>query len=307
MPSTRNDPQILPDSPSALKAYFLASRPKTWIASCSPVCIGAAFVPHIDWLVFSLTLLFSLFIQIGTNFANDYFDFINGADSKMRNGPKRATQEGWIAPETMRRATFAIFAAALLIAVPLMVIAGLWSLFLAAACVIFGILYTGGPKPLGYLGLGELLVFIFFGPVATCGTFFLQTGVVTLPVFIASLAPGFLSCSILIANNLRDEKSDRAAGKRTLVVRFGRFFGSCEYALSFFLAFLVPQILINYFHAPANLKFASFVLCGAMTHIQKTFRFRDPLELISVLQGSALFLVFYTATFCITLILGSPI
>lgn len=304
MPSMKNEKLTLPASPNALKAYFLASRPKTWIASCSPVFIGTAFAAHIQWPIFLLTLLFSLLIQIGTNFANDYFDFINGADSKLRNGPKRATQEGWIAPQSMLMATLLIFGCALLIATPLMLIAGLWSLFLAASCVAFGILYTGGPKPLGYLGLGEFLVFIFFGPVATCGTTYLQTGSVTLPVFIASLAPGFLSCSILIANNLRDEKSDRAADKRTLIVRFGRLFGSWEYTLAIVLASVVPLILVFVYQAPFSLALASLILIAAIPLIKKAFRFRDPLELISVLQGSALLLFLYTAIFCATLLIG---
>jgi 1,4-dihydroxy-2-naphthoate octaprenyltransferase len=293
-------------SPSAPKAYLLAARPKTWIASCSPVLLGTAFVPHIQWQIFFLTLLFSLLIQIGTNYANDYFDFINGADSKLRIGPKRATQEGWIAAQSMFLATLTAFVCAILIAIPLMLIAGLWSLFLAAACIAFGILYTGGPKPLGYLGLGEALVFLFFGPIATCGTTFLQTGSVTLPVFIASLAPGFLSCTILIANNLRDEKSDRATNKRTLIVRFGRTFGCWEYTLSVFLACLIPLILVLAFGLPVSLALTSLTFVAAIPLIKKVFQFRDPLELISVLQGSASLLFLYTILFCLTLFLGNP-
>jgi len=209
--------------------------------------------PQLSVSIFLLTLLFSLSIQVGTNYANDYFDFVNGADTHLRNGPKRATQEGWVTPSSMLLATFLIFTFAILIAIPLMIIAGLWSLFLAAACVAFGILYTGGPKPLGYLGLGEALVFLFFGPIAACGAYFLQTGTVTLSTFIASLAPGFLSCSILIANNLRDEKSDRMANKRTLIVRFGRTFGSWEYTLTIVAAALIPTILVFFHEAPTHL------------------------------------------------------
>jgi 1,4-dihydroxy-2-naphthoate polyprenyltransferase len=292
---------ILPASPSALKSFILASRPKTWIASLSPVLIGSAMAPHLNKSIFILTLFFSLFIQIGTNYANDYFDFINGADTALRNGPKRATQQGWISPKWMWIATLALFGFALLIAIPLMIAAGLWSLFLALSCVAFGILYTGGPKPLGYLGLGELLVFPFFGPIATCGTYFLQTGSVHIPVLIASLAPGFLSCSILIANNLRDEKSDRAANKRTLIVRFGRTFGTWEYLFSLLLAFSVPPILVLIYGAPASLLAASLVFLAAIPLIQKVFLFRDPLELISVLQSSALLLILYTLIFCIVI------
>jgi 1,4-dihydroxy-2-naphthoate octaprenyltransferase len=195
-------------------------------------------------------------------------------------------------------AAILLFSLALLSAIPLMIIAGFWSLFLASACVAFGILYTGGPKPLGYLGLGEILVFIFFGPVAVCGTFFLQTGWIAAPVLIASFAPGFLSCSILIANNLRDEKSDRAAGKRTLIVRFGRTFGSWEYTFSILFAALVPPILVLFYQAPALFLSCSFILIAAIPSIKKAFFFRDPLELIGVLQNSAFLLILYTGLFC---------
>jgi 1,4-dihydroxy-2-naphthoate octaprenyltransferase len=291
MPLLKNGNPTMPASPSALKAFFLASRPKTWIASISPVLIGTTMAPQKDLKLFFLTLIFSLFIQIGTNFANDYFDFINGADTVLRNGPKRATQQGWISPNAMLRGTALVFILAILAAIPLMVTAGLWSIALAALCVAFGILYTGGPKPLGYLGLGEILVFIFFGPIATMGTFFLQTQTITMPLFIASLAPGLLSCSILVANNLRDEKTDRVAGKNTLVVRFGKTFGSWEYTLTLLGALLVPL----YFH----LVLPSLIFMGAIPLIKRAFRFQDPLELISLLQGSALLLIVYTILFCL--------
>ncbi len=297
MPSMNKANPVSPAAPSAFKAYFLASRPKTWIASLSPVIIGTSMAAHIEVRVLVLTLLFSLLIQIGTNFANDYFDFINGADSHLRNGPKRATQEGWIQPASMLMATIVVFGLALIVAIPLMIIAGLWSFFLAAVCVGFGILYTGGPRPLGYLGLGEILVFVFFGPVACSGSYFLQMGSVSWPVFIASLAPGLLSCSILVANNLRDEKSDRAARKQTLIVRFGRLFGSLEYAGSILLAASIPVVLVLFFQFPIQNLFASLILPLAIPSILKVFRFRDPLELIAVLQASAFLLLVYTFLF----------
>lgn len=318
MPLTTSASPSSPASPSALKAYFLAARPKTWIASISPICIGTVMAAHINWSLFILTLLFSFLIQVGTNFANDYFDFVNGADSYLRNGPKRATQEGWIDPPAMLRATFLVFSAALVIAIPLMIrarylslgtfwsfAAGLWSPIVALLCVAFGIFYTRGPKPLGYLGLGEIFVFIFFGPVAVCGTFFLQTGVLDSAIFVASLAPGLLACCILIANNLRDQKSDSNAGKKTLIVRFGRNFGSWEYTLPIVLASLIPLLLVFFYHAPAILSLTSLVCPVSVPYIKKAFQFRDPLELISLLQGSAFLLFLYTVLFCLTLLLGT--
>ena len=301
MPSMKSESPITRASPSVPKIFFLASRPKTWIASLSPVVIGCAMAQEVRLPIFFLTLLFSLLIQIGTNYANDYFDFIKGADTPFRNGPKRATQEGWIVPKTMWLSALGVFGCALLAAIPLMIIAGPWSLVLALICIAFGILYTGGPKPLGYLGLGESLVFLFFGPVATCGSYFLQTGTLTAAVFIASLAPGFLSCSILIANNLRDEHTDRLANKRTLIVRFGRTFGRWEYISSLLAAAIVPLILVRAYNAPLPLLGASLILLPAIVPIRKVLFFRDPLELVAVLQQSALLLILYTLLFSIFL------
>jgi 1,4-dihydroxy-2-naphthoate octaprenyltransferase len=198
----------------------------------------------------------------------------------------------------MLRATLLVFALALLVAFPLMLRAGLWSFPLAALCVALGILYTGGPRPLGYVGLGELLVLLFFGPVATCGTYFLQTSTLTLPVFIASLAPGLLSCAIIIANNLRDETTDRVAGKQTLIVRYGRTFGSWEYTSALLAAALVPLVLIYFHGAPINLACASLLFFVAIPLVKTAFYFEDPMELIPVLQKTALLLFLYTAVFC---------
>lgn len=301
MPSMKNVSPISNASPSALKAFILASRPKTWIASISPVLIGAAFISEVNSSILLLTLLFALFIQIGTNFANDYFDFIKGADSHLRNGPKRATQEGWIEPKTMLLASLTVFSLALFFAIPLMTIAGLWSLFVALLCVAFGILYTGGPKPLGYLGLGEIFVFVFFGPVATCGSFFLQSGLVTMPVFLASFVPGLLSCTLLIANNLRDEKSDRIAKKNTLIVRFGRSFGSWEYTCCVILAALTGPILVLTYSFPLLLIGTGFLIPIAIPSIKKVFTFKDPFELISVLQKSSAYLLFCTLIYLFAL------
>lgn len=301
MHSTKNGLPISDSSPSALEKWFLAARPKTWIASLSPVCIGTALAgkESISWTIFLLTALFSLAIQIGTNFANDYFDFIKGADTAERQGPKRAVQAGWISPASMRKATAIAFGTAFVLAVPLMAIAGLWSLFITAAAIAFGILYTGGPKPLGYVGLGEILVFIFFGPVAACGSYYLQTHTLHEAVLIGSLSPGLLSCSLLIANNLRDENTDRAANKRTLVVRFGRLFGSLEYMFTVVLALLAPLVLVIGYQAPYNLLSAFCLFPVAFPLIKKAFTFQQPKELIGLLQGSSLLLFFYTLLFCL--------
>jgi len=291
----KNENLISQSSPNALKKWFLAARPKTWIASVSPVLIGAAMANTFLPFVFVCTLLFALLIQIGTNFANDYFDFMKGADTSARKGPPRAVQQGWISPIAMRNAAVAVFAAAFVIAIPLMLRAGFWSFPIALAAIAFGVLYTGGPKPLGYLGLGELLVFVFFGPIAVCGAYYLQTGSMHEAVAIASLAPGLLSCAILVANNLRDEETDRKANKNTLVVRLGPLFGAIEYTFCFVCAALVPLVLVFFYGGSYNLLAASAVFIAAKSYIQKAFA---GTELTSLLPVSALFLLLYTFFFC---------
>jgi 1,4-dihydroxy-2-naphthoate octaprenyltransferase len=282
----KNENPIFPASPSVPKALFLAARPKTWSAGLSPVLIGASMAPSIDPAIFILTLLFSLFIQIGTNYANDYFDFVKGADTAARKGPKRAVLEGWIAPRTMLTLSGLTFGCALLFALPLMLKAGAWSFGLAGLCILSGILYTGGPKPFGYLGLGELVVFIFYGPIATLGTYFLQTGEINKMVLLASLAPGFLSAAILMANNLRDVDSDRLANKKTLVVRLGPRFGQWTYMALLFGASLVPLFF--------PLKLASLVLL--LAPIQKLLQSKE------ILQETSLLLLLYTLVFCASLL-----
>jgi 1,4-dihydroxy-2-naphthoate octaprenyltransferase len=283
MPLMKNENPTFPVSPSALKALFLAARPKTWIASISPVLIGAKLAPEVDFRIFFHTLFFALFIQIGTNFANDYFDFIKGADAK-RKGPKRATQEGWILPSTMLQITMATFTLALLMALPLMMQVGIWSFPLALLCVACGIFYTGGPKPLGYLGLGELFVFPFFGPKAVGGTYFLQTGALHPAIIIAGIAPGLFSCALLIANNLRDAETDRQANTWTLVARFGTTFGKLEYLFAAFLACLTPCFLFFFFDYSSSFLFASLLL---------------PFFFTFSLPSTALGFALYTFLFCL--------
>lgn len=298
MHSTKRENLTSQNFPNALEKWFLAARPKTWIASLSPVLIGTALAgPPISWTIFALTCLFSLSIQIGTNFANDYFDFVKGADTEARQGPKRAVQSGWISLNAMKKGTIAVFAIAFLAAIPLMVIAGIWSLSIASLAIAFGILYTGGPKPLGYLGLGEILVLIFFGPVAVCGTYYLQTLTLEPSVWVASLSPGLFSCALIIANNLRDEATDAKANKKTLVVRFGRIFGSLEYAFSLALAMLIPLVLLVFYRGPYNLLSVFFLFPIAIPLIKKAFTFSHPKELIPLLQGTSLLFGFYTLFF----------
>jgi 1,4-dihydroxy-2-naphthoate octaprenyltransferase len=253
------------------------------------VFIGTSLAGFVSWSLFFCALCFSLLIQIGTNYANDYYDFINGADAK-RVGPARAVASGWISPSAMKKAAFFLFGAAFLVSLPLVVASGLWALFFVFSSIAFGIMYTGGPYPLGYMGLGELLVFPYFGPIAVCGAYFVQSHVFDPSVLLFSFSPGLLSCAILIANNLRDLETDALAQKNTLVVRFGKTFGAWEYALSIGGAILLPTLLG--FTSPLILVPFAFFL------IRKAFTFQSSQEIASLLPQTALLLIAFTALFC---------
>jgi 1,4-dihydroxy-2-naphthoate octaprenyltransferase len=229
------------------KIWIDAARPKTLWAAIAPVIIGTAMAfsdgqMHIISAI--ITFLAASLIQIGTNLANDYFDFINGVDTRERLGPIRATEAGLVSPQTMKRAFILVFLLAFLLGLYLIWRAG-WPIFLIGTLsILCGILYTSGPYPLGYHGLGDIFVLIFFGPVAVGGTYYIQALDITLPVLIAGLSPGLISTALLTVNNLRDIRTDTRAGKKTLAVRFGAFFTRIEYFMAMLIACFVPLLLI---------------------------------------------------------------
>ena len=220
-------------------------------------------------------LLGALLIQIGTNLSNDYFDFVKGADTEERLGPARATQAGWIRPEIILRSSLLVFAAAVIIGI-FLVLRGGWPIVLIGiASVICGILYTGGPYPLAYLGLGEVFVVIFFGPVATLGTYYVQALEFSKEVFIAGLAPGLISTALIAVNNLRDIPTDIKARKRTLAVRFGYRFARIEYTLCILGGLFIPLFLV------VMLKDHWFSLIASFAVIPAFFPVRDVVSGIS--------------------------
>ncbi len=232
--------------PSPLHVWLLAARPKTLPAALVPVLVGSAFAAHAGAFhagAAALCLGFALLVQIGTNFANDYFDYVQGADTEKRVGPARAVASGWVAPATMRRATGAVFLVALVVGLGLIPFGGWWLLPLGVLSIVCGIAYTGGPYPLGYHGLGDVFVFLFFGLVAVGATFWVQTRTLTPEVLLAAAAVGALAANILVANNYRDRATDAVAGKRTLVVRFGERAGRIQYGAAVLLSGLVPVVL----------------------------------------------------------------
>jgi 1,4-dihydroxy-2-naphthoate octaprenyltransferase len=210
--------------PAPIRRWWLAARPATLWAAVAPVAVGTGCAIGLGcaWTAPALAALVgALWIQIGTNFANDLFDHERGADTKERVGPARAVAQGWISPRTMLWATVLAFAAATLCGIYLVWVAGPWVVAIGVASIVSGVAYTGGPYPLGYHGLGDLFVFVFFGLVAVVGTVFVQCGEAPALAWWAAVPVGALATVILAVNNLRDRHTDAAAGKRTLAVRWG--------------------------------------------------------------------------------------
>lgn len=238
----------MPDS--RLKIWILAARPKTLWAAVAPVIIGTAMALRSEGFhpPAALAALFAaIMIQIGTNYANDYFDYKKGADQPDRLGPTRVTQAGLVSPMVMKRATVSVFALAILAGLYLVWRGGVPILVIGLLSIIFGVFYTAGRYALGYTGLADLFVLIFFGPVAVGGTYYVQTLQINWPVIIAGVAPGLFSVAILTVNNLRDIESDRKAGKNTLPVRLGASFARYEYLTALLVASLIPTfIYLNY-------------------------------------------------------------
>ena len=223
--------------------WLQATRPKTLAAGAVPVVIGTglAFGQGLGrWLPAAAALVGALFIQIGTNLANDYYDFRRGADTSERLGPVRVTQSGLIAPATVLTAALLCFGVALTVGLYLVLVGGWPIALLGTLSLLCGFLYTGGPAPLAYLGLGDLFVLAFFGFGAVAGTYFVQAGSLTPAAAWASIPAGALATAILAVNNLRDESTDAKAGKRTLVVRWGASAGKIEYCLMIAAAFAAP-------------------------------------------------------------------
>jgi 1,4-dihydroxy-2-naphthoate octaprenyltransferase len=223
----------------------MAARPRTLPAAVAPVLVGTALAGTLGTfkiLTFIATLLGAMLIQIGANLSNDYSDARRGADTEDRLGPVRVTAGGLVPPKQVLIATYVAFGLAVLVGVYLVVTAGWQLLLVGAASILAGVLYTGGPRPYGYEGLGEVFVFLFFGVVAVTGTYFAQRQELTWESFALAVPVGLLAVAILMVNNVRDLETDRRAGKKTLAVRLGRDRARTGYAAVVYLAFLTAPI-----------------------------------------------------------------
>lgn len=231
---------------SNLKIWMLAMRPKTLPAAMGPVLVGTALAAgdHAYRIGPALAaLLAALLLQIGSNLANDVFDFKKGMDTKERTGPMRVTQAGLLTPRQVLVGMWTVFTLAFFTGTYLIWIGGWPILVIGILSIITAIAYTGGPFPLGYHGLGEVFVFVFFGPVAVCGTYYVQAGYIGTSAWLASIPMGFLISAILVVNNFRDLETDKRGGKRTLAVRLGPAGTRREYFLLLTASLTVPLIM----------------------------------------------------------------
>ena len=264
-------------------------RPATLAASVSPVLGGTAIAVHEGMtrpLAGVAALLVAVGMQLGVNFANDYSDYRRGADAQ-RIGPVRAASSGVVAPEAVRWAAIMSFGFAGLVGVVLS-LATDWRLLIAgAACLVAGWLYTGGPRPYGYLGLGEVFVFLFFGLVATCGTVFVEEGRVSVLAVWFSASFGFLASAILVLNNLRDIDTDRAAGKRTLATRIG--LARTRYLLLVLTcaAFTVPIVVFMSHVTGWTVMLVHFAIPVAAPAVRSAFASTTPPVLVAALKRMA--------------------
>src|SRR5829696_8997191 len=232
-------------TPSALRIWLMAARPKTLPVGLAPVLVGTALAATADVfepLRFAAALLGALFIQVGANLSNDYSDARRGADTEDRLGPVRVTAGGLVPPRQVLIATYVTFGLAILCGVYLIAVAGWQLLLVGAASILAGVLYTGGPRPYGYEGLGEVFVFLFFGVVAVTGTFFAQVERLEWEALVLAVPVGLLASAILVVNNVRDLETDRRAGKRTLAVRLGRDRARGLYVVMVAGAFVTAQL-----------------------------------------------------------------
>lgn len=294
-------------APSKLQIWIKAARPQTLAAAFVPVMVGAALAVHdglINWLASFVALICALLIQIGTNFSNDYFDFVKGADNEERIGFERATALGLISADQMKRAAMITMGVAFLLGLYLVWHAGWVIMFLGVASLVFGVLYTGGPFPLAYNGLGDIFVFLFFGLVAVMGTYYVNALEWSQQSFWASLVVGALSTNILVVNNLRDVEQDGPAGKNTLGVLLGENALRWEYSLMLTISIAVPFyfFLVLDYSAVVLLPVFSLPIAGYLLKIIWTET--NKVRLNKTLERTAQFMTLYGILFSLGIVLG---
>ncbi len=291
----------------SLRIWLLAARPKTLIASIAPVFLASTLAWHMkafQAMPACLCLLFGVLCQIAANWINDLSDFHRGADHAGRIGPKRMVSSGEIHPQAMKRAVFLLLTVAFLVGLGLIPWGGWKLLIVGLASILAACLYSAGPFPLAYYGLGDVIDFLFFGCVATLGTFYIQVGSISKEAWLVSMGVGSVINNILVVNNMRDAEGDSLVGKRTLVVCLGRKFAFNFYRFCGLLALLVPVLLYAYFgYGPWVL--LPLGIYFYFWHLQKCLFFAHKKEeWAQVFEGTAKFVFFYTGLLGLGIILS---
>lgn len=311
--SRTHDAQIRPaapnrETPRPWAIWLMAARPKTLPAAAAPVFVGMGLATLRDGFSAGpalAALLGALLIQVATNLANDYYDFVRGGDTAERVGPTRVTQAGLVQPRAVKRAMLLTLSAALVVGVYLVSVAGWPIVAIGVTSLICAVAYTGGPFPLAYHGLGDLFVFVFFGLVAVAGTVFVQTLTWPAEALWAGAGVGALSTAILVVNNLRDIPTDRLAGKNTLAVRLGVQGSRAEYLLLLVVGAAVPVAGVTWFGWPPSVLATLVVFTLAIRPARTVFGFQAPAELLPALGGTARIVALYGVIFAVALAWGS--
>jgi 1,4-dihydroxy-2-naphthoate octaprenyltransferase len=291
---------------SPTRVWWSAVRPATIAASVAPVLAGTAIAVHAGgarWDAGLLALVVGIAMQIGVNFANDYSDHVRGADSPRRVGPLRAASSGVVQPEVVRRAAIAAFAVAAVAGLVLSLITDWRLLVVGVACLLAGWLYTGGPRPYGYLGLGEVFVFVFFGLVATVGTVYVEILRVTQLAVLMACAMGCFATAILVLNNLRDLDTDRAAGKLTLATRIGRERTQVLLVALVAVAFFMPLAVLALGLTAATVLLVFLAIPIAAAPVRSALATDAAPELVRALKRMAMAELAYALLFSLGLLL----
>ncbi|MCL2337779.1 MAG: 1,4-dihydroxy-2-naphthoate polyprenyltransferase [Firmicutes bacterium] len=301
-----NNENMSPPKPGLLKIWFLAIRPKTLPASTGPVLVGLGLALGDGVFKFGpaiATLLAALLLQITSNLANDVYDFKKGTDTKERLGPLRVTQAGLLSPRQVMGGIAFVLGLAFLLGLYLVYVGGWPILVIGFLSAVAAIAYTAGPFPLGYKGVADIFVFVFFGLIAVCGAYYLQAGYVSPAAWWASVPAGLLVVAILVVNNLRDIETDRQAGKKTPAVRFGVRFTQLQYLTSVGAAYLITVLMWLLGIAPNTVFLVALSLPLAVRGVKDVFTLQGP-PLNATLAVTARLVLVYCILFAMGYCIG---
>ncbi len=290
---------------SKLETWILASRPKTLLAAVVPVVIGTSIVSYetkVNIIAAGFALVCSILIQVGTNFVNDLYDFLSGADNEYRKGPTRALASGLLTVSEMKLAIIFVFSLTFLLGLYLVYISSWITLLIGLLSIFAGIAYTAGPYPLAYNGLGDIFVFLFFGIVGTVGTYYVQVVDISTLVIWASIPVGALITNILVVNNYRDIEEDREVGKNTLAVKMGRKFTRYQYLIFMILSYLILFVVYFTYNQSLFVFLPMLTLPLSVKLIKMIFSYKGE-ELNTTLELTAKLSAFYGILFAVGILL----